>query len=50
LMVLDVSNTHMVMEDCKRNNKPLPPELFKMTQEDMVKRMEEARSGTFINR
>lgn len=50
LMVLDVSNTHMVIEDCKKNNKPLPPELFKMTQEDMVKRMEEARSGTFINR
>lgn len=50
LMVLDVSNTHMVIEDCKKNNKPLPPELTKMSQEDMVKRMEEARNGSFYSR
>lgn len=45
LMVLDVSNTYAVIEDCKRNKKPLPAALTKLSEEDMLARIKEVRGG-----
>ena len=45
LMVLDVSNTYAVIEDCKRNKKPLPAALTKQSEEDMLARIKEVRGG-----